>query len=117
NNRVMLLLMLISDDVTSKWKRLIYKNYGTLFRTRADVNAYTQFIPYAKYIISNFLPKDKEAKIIDLGCGIGGFIKSISQAGYSNIEGIDISEESVSTAHSFGILQVKHGDIFKYLES
>ncbi len=109
--------MSIESDVTQKWKPRIYKNYSTLFKTQVDSSAYEQFVPYANYIIHNFLPKDKDAQVVDLGCGIGGFTRAIAKAGYLNIQGVDISEESVQTAHSYGVQNVKLGDIFTYLEN
>jgi len=43
------------------------------------------------------LPEDKKAKIIDLGCGNGGFVYWLQQIGYQNAEGIDISAEQIET--------------------
>lgn len=108
--------MSIESEVTKKWKSGIYKKYTSIFKARVDNSAYEQFVPYADYIIHRFLPGNKNALIVDLGCGIGGFTKAISNEGYLNIQGVDISEESVQTAHSHGIQNVKLGDIFSYLE-
>lgn len=109
--------MSIESEVTKKWKSGIYKKYTSMFKARVDNNAYEQFVPYADYIIHRFLPENKNALIVDLGCGIGGFTRAITNAGYLNVQGVDISEESVQTAHSHGIQNVMLGDIFSYLES
>lgn len=103
------------SNITKRWKPGIYKNYSTLFKARVDSSAYEQFVPYANYIVRNFLPKERQAIIVDLGCGIGGFMRAIAKAGYVNIHGVDISEESVVTAHAFHIQNVELGDIFTYL--
>lgn len=43
----------------------------------------------------SFLPERKDAKIIDLGCGLGNFLMFLRSAGYKNIQGIDASQECV----------------------
>ena len=106
-----------TDELDKSWKPGIYKNYSSLFKTEVNKDSYTQFIPYANYIAKNYLPKDQRIFILDIGCGLGGFTWAISQAGYENIEGVDLSEESIRSAHAFGIDKVKQGDIFTYLES
>jgi len=84
--------MSIESEVTKKWKSGIYKKYTSMFKARVDNNAYEQFVPYADYIIHRFLPENKNALIVDLGCGIGGFTRAITNAGYLNVQGVDISE-------------------------
>lgn len=37
------------------------------------------------------LPADKNATILDIGCGMGEFLLFLKQRGYQNIEGVDIS--------------------------
>jgi 2-polyprenyl-3-methyl-5-hydroxy-6-metoxy-1,4-benzoquinol methylase len=37
------------------------------------------------------LPPDKQASILDIGCGIGGFLLFLKNHGYDNIEGVDIA--------------------------
>lgn len=101
---------------TSSWKREVYRDYGTLFQTQQDSSIYDEYIPYATYIVKTVFPQNKEIKILDAGCGIGGFVKVCIDSGYTHVEGIDISEDSVAVAHKAGLLQVKHGDIFDYLK-
>lgn len=53
---------------------------------------------YRRYFIRNYaryLPPDKEAKILDLGCGLGHFLHFAKQQGYQHVTGIDISQELV----------------------
>ena len=109
--------MSTEGDSTKKWKPGIYRKYSSIFKARTDSSAYEQFVPYANYIIHHFLPGDKSAHIVDLGCGIGGFTRAIANAGYLNIQGVDISEESIQTALSQGVQNVVLGDIFSYLDS
>jgi 2-polyprenyl-3-methyl-5-hydroxy-6-metoxy-1,4-benzoquinol methylase len=50
-----------------------------------------------------FLPSDKEAYILDLGCGEGFLLLWLKYLGYKNIFGIDISEENINIANSMGL--------------
>ena len=95
----------------------MYKKYSTHFQTKLDEAAYRGFVPYGSYLMHCFFPKDHLIRIVDLGCGIGGFMRVFYEAGYTNIEGIDLSEESVTTAHAHGMTQVLQGDVFQYLEN
>jgi len=54
----------------------------------------------------HLLPENKDAKIVDLGCGFGTFIKPAIDAGYVNISGYDISEEQVKIAHKLGLKNI-----------
>ena len=90
----------------------MYKKYSTHFQTKLDEAAYR-----GSDLMHSFFPKDHLIRIVDLGCGIGGFMRVFYEAGYTNIEGIDLSEESVTTAHAHGMTQVLQGDVFQYLEN
>jgi len=51
-----------------------------------------------KYYRSNYLghlPKDKNARILDVGCGMGQFLDFLHANGYKNHLGIDVSSEAV----------------------
>jgi SAM-dependent methyltransferase len=100
----------------TNWKNEFYKKYSTFFGKKIDKHTYRKFEPYGKHIIRNFFPLDKNARILDLGCGIGGFLKMYLFHGYLNAEGVDISDEDVALAHQFGMIQVKHGNVFSTLK-
>lgn len=44
------------------------------------------------------LPNDKNAKILDIGCGDGKFIYFLQNKGYTNIEGVELSEQQAEKA-------------------
>ena len=56
------------------------------------------------------LPADRAQKIIEIGCGSGGFIHYLRSRGYLAVSGIDISEEQVAAAGKLGISGVTRGD-------
>ncbi|MBC8125103.1 MAG: class I SAM-dependent methyltransferase [Candidatus Kapabacteria bacterium] len=62
--------------------------------------------------IGAFLPQGKTAKILDLGCGYGAFLLYMRDLGYSNLRGVDRSDEQVRLANSLGLTCVENGDLF-----
>ncbi len=73
-----------------------------------------QFLAWQSYF-GKFLPKDKNAKILDLGCGNGGFVYWLQQIGCQNVDGIDISEEQIESAQKLGIKNIQQADIKEFL--
>jgi SAM-dependent methyltransferase len=62
------------------------------------------------------LPKNKNAKILDIGCGFGRFLKYLKDNGYENIQGIEIGEEQNKFLKNKGY-QIIQQDIVKYLKT
>jgi len=66
-------------------------NYFTL--RNVDKQYYENFrLP--KTLIEN-LPSDKNARILDIGCGFGQVLQQLVKLGYKNAKGVDISKEAV----------------------
>ncbi|MEG1571924.1 MAG: class I SAM-dependent methyltransferase [Bacteroidales bacterium] len=61
--------------------------------------------------IANFI-NNKEAKILDIGCGNGGILFALKQKGFSNIMGFDPSLNCVKTIREKGIKAVQ-GNLFE----
>ena len=64
-----------------------------------------------------FLPKDKDAKILDIGCGAGHFLYFLNKKGYENFQGIDISSQQVDFCKKNISEQVEKADIHDFLEN
>lgn len=65
---------------------------------------------------SRFLPEDnKNAPILDLGCGGGEFLYFLQQEGFTNLHGVDLSPEQVEAAGALGLPNVELGDAHAYL--
>lgn len=62
--------------------------------------------PVWKRYYGRFLPADKITKLLDVGCGNGGFIYFLQTLGFKNSLGIDVSKEQVESAHKLGINNV-----------
>lgn len=68
-----------------------------------------------KLVYGKFLPKDKNARILDVGCGMGHFLVFLKREGYVNSYGIDRSEDMARYAGSVGC-SVECCDAFDYLK-
>ena len=75
----------------------------------------SQFSVWNAYF-GNFLPKGKEAQILDIGCGNGGLVYWLHKIGFQNVSGIDISKEQVEVAKKLGITNVHRADLKKFLK-
>src|SRR5271169_2237429 len=75
---------------------------------------------YSSYKIPPYLvkvlPRDKSAKILDIGCGFGQTMKALSALGYTNICGVDISDEAIQCCNDLGLKVEKVGDLVEYME-
>ncbi len=61
------------------------------------------------------LPHSPDARILDLGCGDGGFVYYLQERGYRNTIGIDLSEEQVATGRQLGIPNLIVSDAISFL--
>ena len=98
------------------WKKDFYAKYSSYFKREFDKSSYNGFEPYGIHIMNIAFPKEKNINIVDLACGIGGYLNIFKSKGYENILGVDTSEEEVEYAHKNELLEVKQGDIFKFFE-
>ena len=75
-----------------------------------------QFIVWNKYFY-RFLPQNKKASIIELGCGNGGLIYWLQNMGYANASGIDVSSEQIKYAKNLGIRNVNQANLVDFLKN
>lgn len=66
---------------------------------------------------SRFLPKNTNAAILDVGCGMGHFLSYLKHHGFTNAVGVDHSPEQVACCLSAGLPVSKIDDIFIFLNS
>jgi 2-polyprenyl-3-methyl-5-hydroxy-6-metoxy-1,4-benzoquinol methylase len=100
------------------WKDRLYSAYVSSNQvTDLHLEVDEQFAsrrPYIQMVIRERFPVDKSIRILDLGCGSGAFLYFLQNAGYQNIQGVDVSTEQVALAARFGI-SVEHDEIAGYL--
>jgi 2-polyprenyl-3-methyl-5-hydroxy-6-metoxy-1,4-benzoquinol methylase len=104
--------------VKENYRSRCYKNYvsrywGKTHKLSKDEFSFVRKIYKKRY--SNFIPEDKNTKIIDIACGSGHFLYFLQNEGYTNCSGIDISVEQIEVAKSTGVKNIHQADLFEYL--
>lgn len=100
-----------------KYRDTIYNNYFSNQVNKLDVDHSKMLAEQASHNgaeLLGLLPSNKAAKIVDLGCGFGTFVKPALDAGYTNVTGYDISEEQVKVANQLGLNTVYQSSIEDY---
>ena len=88
------------------YRKIIYREYTTLvYHPMIDLSkeAYRLRAKAFRQRFSNILPTDKDAAILDIGCGVGFFLWFLQKNGFTNTSGIDVSPEQVKVAAKFGV--------------
>jgi SAM-dependent methyltransferase len=65
--------------------------------------------------LTTYLPADRNAKILDIGCGWGQFLSWLKQKNYRNLEGIDVGSEQIEHCRSIGLSAFRAPDTILYL--
>ena len=98
----------------------LYRFYATARSNTLAPETVAGLAPRAAYLqrlICHYFPTDKDAAIVDLGCGHGALVYFARRAGYRHIIGFDRSPEQVWAASRLGIEEVRLGDLFEALHS
>lgn len=66
---------------------------------------------YVRKLIREHFPANRDACVLDLGCGHGALLHFARLAGYQNVEGVDRSPEQVAEARRLAIRGVHEGDL------
>lgn len=105
--------------MSEDYREIIYSKYVSLQAGKLHTHSVEEYERFNKFYAkkySMFLPKDKTAKILDIGCGPGFFLYFLKKMGYTNSLGIDISMEQVALAKSQG-LDFKLENMFEFLKN
>lgn len=57
--------------------------------------------------LKDYFPENKNAAVLDVGCGMGFFLETLKREGYQNLFGVDVDEGQAKAAKSIG-LNVEH---------
>lgn len=104
-----------------KYKQIIYNNYISTHNKNLygenSLDRIRAYAPVLNYYYCRHLPKDKQARILDVGCGDGNFVYHLQQEGYKNASGIDVSPEQIEKGRAMGISNLHCGDLIPFLQN
>lgn len=75
-------------------KKRLFENYHSYYKDSNTADFRKRYV-YLDDDYAKLLPANKDAAIIDVGCGMGHFLSYLQHKGYHNIKGIDICDEQV----------------------
>ena len=108
----------MTTDPRMEYRRRIYAAYVTGRQqplAPETVSGLRPRLPYLRRLVRRHFPADREARILDLGCGHGALLHMLRVAGYRNATGVDSSPEQVAAAQRLGIEGVSRGDLVQTL--
>lgn len=105
-------------DPRAEYRRRIYGSYVTGRNeplAPETVEGLRPRLPYLRALVRRHFPADRNARILDLGCGHGALLYVLHAAGYTQATGVDRSSEQVAAARRLGIAGVSEGDVLETL--
>lgn len=93
----------MDDDQTTTAK--LVRRYNTYTRRPVASNPADRAMMFGslRRVLGPWLPEDREATILDIGCGEGNLLAFLRDAGYTRLDGFDLSEENVSICRQQGL--------------
>ena len=104
----------------TRYSRRIYDTYhADTYADRNDLSdeGLARAAAAYKRTFGEFLPADREARILEIGCGVGAFLDCLANMGFRHCRGIDISPDQVDFCHSRGHSDVVCSDGLSFLEA
>lgn len=104
----------------TQYRSRIYANYvdgREVALAPASIEGLRSRAPYLEKLVREHFPEDRDAEVLDLGCGHGALLHFARQAGYRNLHGVDRSPQQVAAAAALGISGVVEGDLLDMLRS
>jgi 2-polyprenyl-3-methyl-5-hydroxy-6-metoxy-1,4-benzoquinol methylase len=99
------------------YRARMYERYSRVTGSEAEAAAARSTTPapspYLAKVIRDHFPADRSAKILDLGCGEGSFLRELRRAGFRDVSGVDRSPEQVAIAARQGEPGVRLGDVLE----
>lgn len=96
----------------------IWKNYPSIhdgIKTKFSKEVFDRQCKGYHLMYEGFLPKNKNIKILDFGCGTGDFLYYLKQLGYKNYFGLDVSSENVKFVKKYITKNIIMADGVEYL--
>lgn len=109
----------MNSEQAHDWRDRLYQSYvstgqaGELDDLRA---AASNRLPHLRRLVRRHSPKNRDSKILDLGCGYGLLLEALELEGYRDCRGVDVSEEMVGGARRLGRSNVESADLVPFVE-
>lgn len=100
------------EPTAKVWQEYLTTGFGRLHPFTPQ-----EYALYARYFRKNYspyLPPDRDAAVLDVGCGPGHFLYYLHGEGYRAYKGIDLSRECVEMCRRQG-LNARQADAFEHL--
>jgi 2-polyprenyl-3-methyl-5-hydroxy-6-metoxy-1,4-benzoquinol methylase len=110
----------VGEATPAEYRDRIYRYYVHARQQSLVPQSLAGLQPRAAHLntlIRRHFPPDKNAAILDLGCGHGALVYFARKAGYHNSTGVDRSPQQVAEARRLGIEGVHKGDLKQTLQS
>lgn len=85
------------------YKTRLYEAYTSNIQARTskvDVSGFGRYAKAYRWHLRGWLPENKQAKILDVGCGYGRMLQFFSKRGYTDVTGVDMSPEQIEFART-----------------
>lgn len=96
----------------------LYERYVSSFKHTAPEELERAARANYPFLDFKYLPlleaTPREARILELGAGSGGFLAWLRDRGFKNATGVDVSSEQSRLAHAHGVV-IEVADVFDYL--
>jgi len=104
---------------TKDYRSRIYEHYATNFQDASatfDHKASARWGRAYGHYFRDWLPTNRDARIVDLACGGGKLLHFFKANGYGNTKGVDISPEQVSLARQVPA-EAELANVLEFLEA
>jgi 2-polyprenyl-3-methyl-5-hydroxy-6-metoxy-1,4-benzoquinol methylase len=71
--------------------------------------------PVFRKLYLSHVPANKDARILDIGCGYGEFLYFLQTRGYRSTKGIDLNQGELDLAQALGVKNLERADSFDFL--
>jgi 2-polyprenyl-3-methyl-5-hydroxy-6-metoxy-1,4-benzoquinol methylase len=106
-----------NSEPRPRYRERIYERYASGFQSSSgvfDMKAARRWGKAYHYYLRDWLPVNREARILDVGCGGGKLLQFYLDVGYTKIQGVDVSPEQVTLAKQV-TPNVTQANVLEYL--
>src|SRR6266852_8466542 len=96
------------------FRTALYRGYVSTFKNAPALGVEPPFVWWDHKYLPLLADMDRDAPILEIGCGGGGLLAYLGRRGFSHAVGIDLSEEQVELARLRGV-RAECGEALAYL--